>query len=370
MVTMPRPDTATTSDHRLAVAQILVGRDFGGAERYVLDLAGRLRGRGHRVTFILPPDSVLREPLTTLDMPVAWEWIRSDINFQSPFRVAHAVRALGAELLNIHDNGASVPCALGGKMAHVPVVGTVHGRHSRWAFAVADHLITVSDALRTDLIAQGMRAERLTTVRTGVDTAFFTPQPQDAARAALGLAPDAFYFAAIGRLAEGKGLEMLLDTFAALAATRPQLRLLFVGSGPLEGYLQERTAALGLGDAVTFSGFSDDVRASLAAVDCLVLPSESEGMPLIVLEAMACGRAVIGTTVGGIHEVVVDGETGYLLAPRDADGLHTAMTRLADAPDLSRALGAAARTRAATRHTVDLQVAGIEAVYRRVLGQA
>jgi glycosyltransferase involved in cell wall biosynthesis len=370
MVTMPRPVTQTTADQRLAVAQILVGREFGGAERYVLDLAGRLQGRGHQVTFILPPDSVLRDPLDELGITVAWEWIRSDINFQSPFLVAHAVRQLEAELLNIHDNGAAVPCALGGRMAHVPVVGTVHGRHSRWAFSAADHLITVSDALRTHLIEQGMRGERITTVRTGVDTTFFTPQPQGAARAALGLEPDAFYFAAIGRLAEGKGLEMLLAAFHALAPTHPRLRLLFVGTGPLEDGLRERTTELGLRDIVTFCGFSDDVRGPLAAADCLVLPSESEGMPLIVLEAMACGRAVIGTTVGGIPEVVCDGDTGFLLAPRDYDGLLAAMTRLVDSTELAGTLGAAARACAESTHTVELQIAGIEAVYRRMLALA
>jgi len=360
----------TESQSAIRVAQILVGRTFGGAERYVLELSRYLRARGHQVSFILPPDSVLREPLATECFPVAWTAIRGDIHPMTPLRVARAVRQHNIHLLNIHDNGAAVPCTLGGQLAGIPVVATVHAFHSRWPFIAANHLITVSDCLREQMIAEGLPAQRITTVRSGVDLSVFQPQSVQEARAALHLSPEAFYFVSVGRLNPGKRLDLLIDAMHPLVATYPHARLLLVGEGEYGAKLRAQVHHLCLQEHVFFQGFHADMRPVYAAADCLVSSSAREGLGLTILEAMAMERAVISTDAGGPRELVRDGETGRLIPVDDGQALLTAMRDALDNPSWLHEAGLRGRAVAEREHDIRRQIDGVEAVYQRLLAQS
>ena len=362
-----RPTTLERRPRPLRIAHVLVGRYLGGMERYALELSQRLEQRGFANTLIVPPDSPLIDAAQQQHIACTAAPIRGDLNVFTPPMLALRLRRLGIDLLNVHDNGSAVPCSVGGKLAGIPVVGTVHAYHDHWPFLAADHLITVSDALRRHLLAQGLRAERITVVRSGVDLERFQPQPQHAARRALGLPAEGFHFAYVGRLALRKGLHMLVDAFHRLRARAPHARLLIAGTGPLDAPLRAQVLGHALDDAVHFLGFQADVRPVLAATDCLVLPSESEGLPLILLEAMAAGRATLATDVGGMPEVVRDGHTGLLIPPRRPDALEEAMARLLDDPAWTAQLGAAARHSVEQHHSLEGQIDGVEAVYRRML---
>ena len=165
------------------------------------------------------------------------------------------------------------------------------------------------------------------------------------------------HLVAIGRLAEQKGFPLLIEAIALAARTLPDLHLTLVGDGPLRAELQARTATLGLQKHITFAGWQDEagVRAALAAATCLILPSFAEGLPMVVMEAMAAGRPIIATAIAGVPELVTP-DVGWMVPAGDAQALATAIATLAAAPPASLTLmGDAARARVLARHDIDTE---------------
>lgn len=175
------------------------------------------------------------------------------------------------------------------------------------------------------------------------------------------------HLAAVGRLAEQKGFAVLLQAVALAAPALPGLRLVLVGDGPLRGALQAQAETPGLAGRIRFAGWQDEagVRAALAGAQALALPSFAEGLPVVAMESMAAGRPVIGTFVAGIPELVVPGETGWLVPAGDAAALAGAIGALAATPPgRLAAMGAAARARVMARHDADAQAARLAALIR------
>jgi len=151
----------------------------------------------------------------------------------------------------------------------------------------------------------------------------------------------------VGRLRIRKGVEVLLEALAALRREHPSARLMIAGAGEQAAALHAKTAELGLDDRVRFLGRCDaaHVRRLLTAARCLVVPSIYEGMPLVVLEAMAAGTPVVASAVSGIPEVVIDGETGWLVPSEDPPRLAAALAEVLADPAGARRRGAAGRRR-------------------------
>jgi glycosyltransferase involved in cell wall biosynthesis len=186
----------------------------------------------------------------------------------------------------------------------------------------------------------GADPARIRAIPNGCDATIFHPQDRAAARAALGLDADAEWVVYVGRLVPEKGLRELLDAAAALAPQRPRLRIALVGDGPMHAELESRIAA-DPALRVTMPGAQGphEVARWMAAADLVTLPSYSEGHPNVLVEALACGRPVVATPVGGIPEVV-DEDCGLLVPARDpaalAEGLREALDRPWDEAALSR----------------------------------
>jgi glycosyltransferase involved in cell wall biosynthesis len=190
-------------------------------------------------------------------------------------------------------------------------------------------------------------AARLHAVPNGILADRFSVDPAKAAarRAELGIAPEETVVVTVARLVWFKGLDTLIDAAARLGPAWPRLRLVIVGDGPLRAPLEQRVAERGLIGRVIFTGERVDVPEILGAADIFALPSVSEGMPISILEAMAARLPVVATSVGGIPELVVPGETGLLAPARDAGRFAAALETLVAAPELRRACGAAGRER-------------------------
>jgi glycosyltransferase involved in cell wall biosynthesis len=186
------------------------------------------------------------------------------------------------------------------------------------------------------------------------------------ARAALGLGSDAFVVAGVGRLVPIKGFDLLVDALPALAARVPSVHALLIGDGEQRGALEARAAALGVGARLHITGALDDVAAALVAADVLAAPSRNEGMGRVLVEAMALGLPVVGTRVGGIPDVIVDGECGRLVAADDAAALAAALADLGVDEALRIKLGAAAIPRAEAFST-DVAGAAMGAIYDGLL---
>jgi glycosyltransferase involved in cell wall biosynthesis len=169
----------------------------------------------------------------------------------------------------------------------------------------------------------------------------------------------------IGRLAEPKDFGTLISAVADLPLGT--VRLVVVGDGPQRAVLEAQVKASRVADAIEFVGEVDDVRARLERADAFVLSSRSEGMPISVLEAMAAGLPVVATDVGGVHEVVLDGETGRLVPPGDVRALAAALSEMVDDAELRERWGRAGRRRIAERFELRAWRAAHLALYERLL---
>lgn len=171
------------------------------------------------------------------------------------------------------------------------------------------------------------------------------------------------HLAFVGRLAPVKGLRVLLDAMGPLLEARPGLRLTIVGDGPDRAALE--TLARPLGEAVRFTGVlsQDEVAATLADADALVLPSFAEGVPVVLMEAMASGKPVIATRVAGVQELVEDGISGFVVPPGDADALARSIKALAADPALRRAMGQAGQAKVRAEFDIDAEAVRLKRLF-------
>jgi sugar transferase (PEP-CTERM/EpsH1 system associated) len=218
-------------------------------------------------------------------------------------------------------------------------------------------LVAVSKA--AEHIAAGeLTTTRLLTIQNGIDQKRFSPSaaPRHSSSCIIGT---------VARLSPEKGIDRLIDAFAALATRHPAIQLLIAGDGPARPALVEQVNRLGLTDRVTFTGHCDRVKSVLDRLDVFVLPSLTEGIPLALLEAMAAGVPVIATAVGGVPEVVEDGVSGVLVPADDVTALAGAIDQIVADPSRRRDLAQNGRTRVVDRFSLSAMAAAYRELYRR-----
>lgn len=237
---------------------------------------------------------------------------------------------------------------------------------------IVQRMVAVSELTRRFCIeVEGMRAEKLLVIPNGVDTAVYAAAREStdprAVRAELGLAPDDLLLLTAARLHPQKGHMHLLAAAKRILAVHPRATFVFAGEGDLRPQIQAAIAAAGLGDRVLLLGRRDDVPCLLAAADLFILPSISEGMPNVVLEAMAAGTPVVATAVDGTRELIVDGHTGRLVPPADPERLAEAVISLLNDPAERAALAARARDHVQVAHAEPAMHARLEELIQGLL---
>jgi glycosyltransferase involved in cell wall biosynthesis len=229
-----------------------------------------------------------------------------------------------------------------------------------------DLVIVVSDLVRERLLAlPGLAPERVVTVHNGIRAERFDGAiGRQRVRAEWGLDDATPLIGYVGRLVAGKGIEHLIRALADVRAQVPGTVLTVVGAGPLAESLRALATERGLGDAVRLAGYRTDVPAVLAALDVYALPSLTEGFPLGVLEAMAAGKPIVATRVGGIPEQVRHEVEGLLIPPGDEQALASALIRTLCDRSLGREMGARARTVVAEKFSVPTMAQKYDRAYR------
>jgi glycosyltransferase involved in cell wall biosynthesis len=318
----------------------------GGAEAQLVRLAARLVARGDEVRLVsLLPTEAYEKEMAELGVPIIelrGGRVRSVAYIAESTRI---LREFRPDVVISFLYQANVVARIAGKLAGVPVVISsirsefFGGRARELTMRLTDRLATVTttnSAMARDSLARRRVApsHRLVVVPNGVDVAGFaaTPAQRDETRAALGIRGDEFLWLAVGRLVPQKDVPNLLDAFAKHHAAHSRSRLAIAGDGALAEEMRAHAAALGLADAVAFLGIRTDVPQLMAAADAFVMSSAWEGLPNVVMEAMAAGLPVVSTRVGGVAELVEDGVTGAVVAPRDAADLASAMNATAETP--------------------------------------
>ncbi len=272
-------------------------------------------------------------------------------------------------ILHTHNPTPHQYGALAATWARVPIlVHTKHGRNQlltakgRWLERLAGRLTDVvvpvsADAAEVTRTVERVPAARIAVIRNGIALG---AEPNDTPRSGSRAVH-------VARLNNVKDQPTLLRAARLLADRDPAFRLDLVGDGDQRTHLEQLVAELRLGAHVRFCGFTGDVRPYLDAANLFVLSSVSEGIALTLLEAMAAGLPVVATDVGGNREVVVDGETGFLVPARDPAALAEAMARLLAAPALGAAMGRAGRARVERDFSLDRTIREYEALYDRLL---
>ncbi|TVO50875.1 TIGR03088 family PEP-CTERM/XrtA system glycosyltransferase [Denitromonas halophila] len=375
------------------VAHVLYSFRIGGLENGVVNLINRMPiGRYRHVVIALSDcDSDFIKRVT-----------RPDVEFISLHKPpGHGFKLFGAmyrllRKLNpaiVHTrNLAALEMTLPAWIARVPV--RIHGEHGwdtsdpggasrkyRLLRRLHSPFVTQYIALSAQLSSYltqgvGIAAARVTRICNGVDVMRFLVRAE---RTELPDAPSEFlsggglFFGTVGRLQAVKDQLNLVRAFAAWRAAGSAealaARLVLVGDGPLRAEVEAQIAAAGLKDVVWLAGARDDVPAIMAALDCFVLPSQAEGISNTLLEAMACGLPVIATRVGGNEELVVDGETGWLVPPGDPSALAEAMSSMAKDPARRQQMSHAARARAVTQFSLEAMVDRYLALYDQTLAR-
>jgi glycosyltransferase involved in cell wall biosynthesis len=341
-------------------------RGWGGGEVQVTLLVRELARRGHTSVLAAPADAPLARALAADGVPVAECPIASSADVRAVPRLRRLARAV--DVVHFHTARAHAMAPwLGGlgvrrivtRRMDYPPRGGPWARHL-YNRAV-DRVIAISDGVRAVLERAGVRPDRIRVVPSGVDTEAFAvaPDVRAAERRAWQVADDDVVAIVVGVLERRKGHATLFEAAGRLRESR--LRWVVCGAGSQEAALRADAAARGID--VRFLGFRADVARCLAAADVAVLPSLHEGLGVAALEAMAAGRPVVASRVGGLAEVVADGETGRLVPAGDAAALAAALASLASVPAERTRMGDAGRARVRARFSATSMAEGTLACY-------
>ena len=383
---------------------------------FVESIVRHVAARGHTVHVLLPESRSWSRPATEgrvhyhsyryspLRSWTPWGYsesleggvtIKRPLYALAPLVLLSALRAAGSllgrgefDLVHAHwivPNGPIGAIAAG--RHDLPLVVTLHGsdmavsersrsigRATRWTLARAAAVTAPSGDLLERARRLGARHLR-ELIPYGADTRALEADPGDVEhlRERLGLHPDHVVVAGVGRFIPVKGFEYLVEAHAKARVHDPRLRLVLVGDGDLREELRARARSLGAADSVIFSGMveRDEIPAYLAAADVVVVPSVRyegyvDGLPNVALEAMAAGKPLVATRVGGLPELVRPGETGLLVDEKDADELADAIVTLAREPDMRARMGDSGRALIRDSMSWDSVAERFEAVYERV----
>jgi glycosyltransferase involved in cell wall biosynthesis len=246
-----------------------------------------------------------------------------------------------------------------------------YNKLDRWSLPHADRVVTVSRAFATQLERKGVRADRIRVLHNSVSFEKFDgveAQSGDSLRLRLGISPGERVVLAVGRLSREKGHSVLMLAFKILLKSRPaeSTRLVVVGDGPERRALLAAAESAGIADRVIFAGQVDDVRHYYKIADVMALPSYTEGSPNVLLEAMAAGVPIVATAVGGVPEIVTDGESALLTPAGDAPSLAAAISALLDDRELARELIGNARSIVCLRHSPESRMNSLIGIYHEI----
>ncbi len=373
----------------MRVIHIIKVTRISGAERHLLLLLSGLiqRGVDARLVVLVEPDKLMDDMLAEAreyDIQITRLVIRRDYDLALLWKLRALLREQKPDLVHTHLVHADLFGFVAAKAAGVgrvissrhnddqfryrPRWRKMHRRLWRWA----DGGIAISDSIKRFAVeVEGAPAEKITVVHYGIDFAWLSDDDISAARrqlrADLGLAPDALLLGMVCRLVEQKGIPYALEAMRRTRAGYPDAHLLIAGDGEKADELRRLASALGIADHVHWLGWRSDAADLMAAFDLLLAPSLWEGFGLVLLEAMARRVPVIASRVGAIPEVIVHGETGLLIEPRDVDSLAQAMARLLEDRPLRKYMGLLGAARLEERFSIERMVEATMAVYQGLL---
>jgi len=268
------------------------------------------------------------------------------------FAIRKYVRTQNIEIIHSHGYKTNIYGLLATRFMNLPLVSTCHpwietsllmkiyAAIDKLCLTQFDKVVAISDHIEKKLLSYGISKDRISIISNGVDiNRFHKNFDRNRIAREMKLDPDSIIIGTIGRLSEEKGHIYLIEAIKRVREVNSNIILIFVGDGQLREMLQNKTAELGLQKHVRFLGIQRDIPKILSLIDIFVLPSLSEGVPMVILEAMAAKKPIIATNVGAIPNILSHNETGIIVTPRDHNGIANAILALLKDPDKLADLG-------------------------------
>ena len=397
---MPESEPPVTP---VKILRVIARLNMGGPALHVAYLTAGLRKLGYDTTLVAGSLARGEDSMAFVAAGLDVDVVRIDElgreisplrDLMATVRLARLIRRERPQILHTHTAKAGtvgrVAALLAGSRKPPIIVHTFHGHVlrgyfgparsrffrllERWLAANTTVLIAVSPQGRDDLVALGIApAERFVVIRLGIELDERVAADQNGradSRRYLGIPDDRFAVGWIGRMTAVKRTDDVLLAFKQLRAGGIDACLCMVGDGPDREHLEQRAQELGVVRDTLFLGYQEEVAPFYAAFDALVLPSGNEGTPVSAIEALAAGRPVVATRVGGVPDVVRDGEDGFLVEAGATDDLADRLAQLARDPDLRERMGKKGRERVVPRYAVDRLVGDVDRLYRELLSAA
>ena len=357
------------------IVHVLSSFGVGGQERVALDLAIGQQARGHDVAVVSlagGPDGPLADEFAAAGIVTAQVPRRDGLDPLLTAKLARWLRAHRTDVVHTHNPLPLIYGAPAARLVGAIAIHTKHGRNPggrahrlarRAAAELTSAFVAVSDVTASQARQLGdCAAHKVHVIPNGIRLERFAPSAKLRAeqREALGIPDDAWVVGTVGRLDEFKNQVLLVRALAPLLSRR--LQLVIVGDGPARGDVEAAVAALPDPRYAHVLGRRMDVDQLMPAFDVFALPSRSEGLPLVLPEAMACGLPIVATEVGGVPSVVDENDTG-LLVPVDEAALADALGQLASDPARAKAMGRRAREAALARFSSERMVDAYLALY-------
>ncbi|MFH1689835.1 MAG: glycosyltransferase [Candidatus Eisenbacteria bacterium] len=363
----------------LVILHVIEAPLWTGAVAQTFETALGLRKRGHDVALVTTPGSILWERAAARGLELIGMNLRSELNPAAILRLSSIILRRRVDVVHAHRAHAHTIGLVAAWLTRRPFVVSRHtalrprdnlGSRVKYRARAVTKIVAVSRAVADVLVDYGVRPDRLTVIHDGIDPDLFGAEGRDSGvLEELGLSAGALV---VCKVANAYGASKGHDTFLAAArrisSEMPDARFLLVGKGTDSEKMRDAVGRHGLEALVTLAGYRPDVPDILAAADVLVnCPTTREGLSVVVLESMATGLPVVATDVGGIPEIVRDGETGLLVPPGDPVALARAVCTMLTDASLAARLSEAGTRLVREEFSVDRMVESTEDLYRRIL---
>lgn len=360
---------------------IIWALEMGGAEKMVVSLATNLdKTKYNPLICCLNYKGRLAHQLEEKGIPVIELGKRPGFDLSIIPKLIKVMRENRVDIVHTHLWTADFWGRIAAKLAGIPIIISTAHNIDAWKpkiFLIADKIlshfsdkiIAVSNTVKSFYVKNAkIPASKIKMIYNGIDVDKFNIDiDRNIKRRELGLGIDKKVIAVIGRLVEQKGHIYFLDCLKKLSDRYTNIQALIVGDGPLKGKLEKQSMELGLDGEIIFTGVRKDIPEILKIIDILIIPSLYEGLPTIMLEAMASRVAVVSTNVGGNPEVVVDGKMGFLVHSKDSLGLADSIEKFLENVNLAEHMGAVGRERVTKYFSLSKMLKETEGLYEDLI---
>ncbi len=368
------------------IAHLIATNFYGGPEKQIVEHLCRLDGKRYQgvvVSFLEGEKNEILQKAGGVKVPHHAIAMTGPLDFRAQRGLSRFLKEYQVDLLCTHGYKATIMGWWAGRCTQIPVLSFSRGYTAedkkvafyewldRQTLKRVDGVIAVSEGQRQRLASFGVYGKKNWVVHNAV---VVPPQDKEAQRSAkkaicsrFDLHPDARLVVAAGRLSPEKGHRFLVEAVGLLAGKIEKTFFFFCGDGPCYTALVEQAKVLGVADACLFPGFQRNIGEFFQAMDLMVLPSLTEGLPNVILEAFALAKPVVSTRVGGVPELVIDGENGYMVEKERPDLLAAAIVRSLDDPEKMHAMGQRGYERVQADFSFEEQAATLEGIYKSLL---